>query len=237
MVVVMLGVLALTACSSIPAEQRVDSDPWESMNRTIFSANMNVDKATTRPLARGYRKIVPGPIRIGVSNFFSNLATPGSALNNVLQGKPGRGFSELARFLLNSTMGVGGLIDVATAGDIPEYREDFGQTAAVWGIPKGPYVMLPILGPKTLRDAITFPLDILADPLYHYKNTSVRDKLIFLNVIDLRYRLLVTDGFLDSSKDPYVTTRESYLQNRDFDIYDGDPPEDDDFFDEFLEEE
>jgi phospholipid-binding lipoprotein MlaA len=235
--VIMLGVLALTACSSIPAEQRVDSDPWESMNRTIFIANISADKVTTKPLARGYRKIVPGPIRIGISNFFRNLTTPRSALNNVLQGKPGRGFSELGRFLLNSTLGIGGLIDVATAGDMPEYREDFGQTAAVWGIPPGPYVMLPILGPQTLRDAITLPLDIVADPLYNYRNTSVRDKLYVLRLIDLRYRLLVTDGFLESSKDPYVTTRESYLQNRDFDIYDGDPPEDDDFFDEFLEEE
>ena len=118
-----------------------------------------------------------------------------------------------------------------------ESREDFGQTAAVWGIPDGPYVMLPLLGPQTLRDAILLPVDIVVDPLYQYENSSVRDKLYIVRLIDLRYRLLVTDKFLADSKDTYVTTRESYLQNREYEVYDGDPPIDDDFFDEFLDEE
>ena len=207
------------------------------MNRSLFSANLTIDKATTRPLARGYRKIIPTPLRKGVSNFFRNLTTPRSIINNFLQGKPGRGFSETGRFLLNSTIGIGGLIDVATAGGLEEYREDFGQTAAVWGIPNGPFVMLPMLGPQTLRDAILLPVDIVVDPLYQYDNTSVRDKLYILRLIDLRYRLLSTDKYLQDSKDPYVTTRESYLQNREYEVYDGDPPIDDEFFDEFFEEE
>ena len=198
---------------------------------------MAIDKATTRPLARGYRKIIPGPVRKGVSNFFRNLTTPSSVVNNFLQGKPARGFSEFGRFLFNSTLGLAGLIDVATAGGMEEYREDFGQTAAVWGVPDGPFIMLPILGPQTLRDALLMPLDIIADPLYHYDNSSVRDKLTIVRLIDLRYRLLATDKLLADSKDPYVTIRESYLQNREYEIYDGDPPEDDDFFDDFLEEE
>ena len=180
---------------------------------------------------------MPGPVRKGVSNFFRNLTTPRSVINNLLQGKPKQGFSEVARLLFNSTLGLGGFIDIASMGGMEEYREDFGQTAAVWGIPDGPFVMLPILGPQTLRDAILMPLNIIADPLYQYDNSSVRDKLYIVRVIDIRYQFLTADKFLEDSKDRYITTRESYLQNREYEIYDGNPPEDDDFFDEFLEEE
>jgi len=207
------------------------------MNRSLFSVNLNFDKLTTKPLAKGYRKIIPGPVRRGVSNFFSNLAAPRSAINNFLQGKPGRGVSEIGRFVINSTVGVGGLIDIATPSGLEEYHEDFGQTAAVWGVPDGPYVMLPFLGPQTLRDAVLLPVNIVVDPLYQYDNTSVRDKLYVLGLINLRYQLLAAEKFLEDSKDKYVTTRESYLQNREYEVYDGDPPEDDDFFDEFLEED
>jgi phospholipid-binding lipoprotein MlaA len=237
--IIALAVLgfSISACSTIPADQRVESDPWEAMNRSIYGANTVFQNATVTPLAKGYRKVMPGPVRKGISNFFRNLTTPRSVINNLLQGKPRQGFSEFSRFLFNSTIGIGGLIDVATLGGMEEYSEDFGQTAAVWGIPDGPYVMLPFLGPQTLRDAILLPVDIIVDPLYQYDNSSVRDKLYFVRLIDLRYRLLTADRFLDGSKDPYVTTRESYLQNREYVIYDGDPPVDDDFFDEFLEEQ
>ncbi len=233
----LMVLLGLSACSSIPADERTASDPWEPMNRSVYGVNMAIDKVTTRPLATGYRKIMPGPARKGISNFFSNLGAPRSIINNFLQGKPRHGFSEFGRFLFNSTIGIGGLFDVATANGIEEHREDFGQTLAVWGVPDGPYVMLPFLGPQTLRDAILSPVDIFVDPLFHYDNTSVRDKLYVLRLIDLRYRLLAAEKFLENSKDKYVTTRESYLQNREYEVYDGDPPEDDDFFDEFLEED
>jgi len=236
-VALLLVAFLTTACASIPPEQRVESDPWEPLNRPLHSFNTTFDNALTKPLAKGYRKILPGPVRKGVSNFFRNLATPRSVINNLLQGKPKRSFSELGRFVFNSTLGVGGLIDIAAMGGMEEYREDFGQTAAVWGVPDGPFVMLPFLGPQTLRDAIMLPANIIVDPLYHYDNTSVRDKLYILGLIDLRYRLLPASKILDESKDPYVTTRESFLQNREYEVYDGDPPLDDDFFDEFLEEE
>lgn len=236
-----LAIIALAAgvsgCSSIPVDERAESDPWESMNRSLYSINTTIDKVSTKPLAKGYRAILPGPVRKGISNFFRNIVAPSSAINNFLQGKPGRGVSEIGRFVINSTIGVGGLIDIATPSGLEEYREDFGQTAAVWGIPDGPYVMLPFLGPKTLRDAVFLPVDIVADPLYHYDNTSVRDKVYVLRLINLRYQLLAAEKFLEDSKDKYVTTRESYLQNREYEVYDGDPPEDDDFFDEFLEED
>lgn len=227
----------MSACASIPENQLTESDPWEATNRTMFNVNVAFDNATIKPLSKAYRKVMPSPVRTGVSNFFRNLTTPRSVLNNVLQGKPANGLSELARFLLNSTIGVGGLFDVATATSLEEYPEDFGQTAAVWGVPDGPYLMLPLIGPQNLRDALFLPLDFLADPLFHYDVSSVRDRIYGLRMIDLRYRLLVVDDLLADSTDPYVTLRESYRQNREFEIYDGDPPEDDDFFDEFLEEE
>lgn len=227
----------LSGCASVPDDQRTASDPWEPANRTVHSVNTAVDNVTLKPLAKGYRKVLPSPVRTGVSNFFRNLTTPASSVNNFLQGKPANGFSELGRFVFNSTLGIGGLFDVATASGMEEYQEDFGQTAAVWGVPDGPYVMLPFLGPKTLRDALLTPLDVLSDPLIYYDNTSVRDKLIGLGIVDLRYRVLKLDKLLEDSKDVYITTRESYLQNREFEVYDGDPPEDDEFFDEFLEED
>jgi phospholipid-binding lipoprotein MlaA len=229
--------LGSSACSCIPPDARTESDPWEPLNRSLFNVNVAIDNVSTKPLAKGYRKIVPGPIRKGVSNFFNNLVAPRSAINNFLQGKPERGFSEMGRFVINSVIGIGGIVDIATASGIEEHREDFGQTAAVWGIPDGPYVMLPTLGPRTLRDAILTPLDIVVDPLYQYDDSAVRDKLYVLRLIDLRYQLFTAEKFLEDSKDRYVTTRESYLQNREYEVFDGDPPMDDDFFDEFLDED
>lgn len=232
-----LCALLLGGCASVPEDARSEADPWESMNRPLFAFNRGLDKVTTKPLAKGYDKVVPRPARKGITNFFKNLRTPASSINNFLQGKPKRGFSELGRFVFNSTLGVGGIFDIATAGGLEAHPEDFGQTAAVWGIPNGPYVMMPILGPSTLRDALLFPLSIVSDPLYYYDNTSVRDKLVVLRVIETRARLLPLESTLEESKDPYLTLRESYLQNREFEIYDGEPPEDDEFYDEFLEED
>lgn len=230
-------VTVLSACASAPETQRTKSDPWEPLNRTIYDFNTVVDKATLKPIAKGYQKVIPRLARTGVSNFMNNLVTPRSAINNFLQGKPRAGFTESVRFVFNSTLGIGGLFDLATDAGIEARTEDFGQTAAVWGVPSGPYVMLPFLGPHTLRDAVLRPVDMAANPLYYYENTSVRDKLQVLRIIDLRARLLTAEKFLEDSKDPYITLRESYLQNREYEVYDGYPPEDDEFFDEFMEEE
>lgn len=234
-----LAALVVGGCAGIPAEQRVAHDPWENLNRGVYGFNDAVDRVSLKPIARGYVKVIPGPVRTGVTNFSRNLATPGSALNNFLQGKGADGMSELARFLLNSTFGLAGLIDIGSIAGLERNTEDFGQTAAVWGIPAGPYVVLPFLGPRTLRESLTLPLDILADPLHYYDDDSVRTALWALRLIDLRARVLPLEDLLQDSADPYVTVRESYLQNREFEIYDGDPPlaEDDEFYDEFLEEE
>ena len=227
--------VVLTGCSSQNLSN-VEHDPWEGFNRGIYAVNDATDRVLVKPLARGYKAVLPNFARRGVSNFFSNLVTPRSSLNNFLQGKPGRGFSDLGRFLMNSTFGVGGLFDVATSAGLEATDEDFGQTLAVWGVGDGPYVVLPMLGPRTLRDTIAMPFDFLADPTYHYDDTSVKDKLRVLQIVNLRARLLAADAFLEESSDPSITLRESYLQNREYEIYDGDPPLDDDFYDEFDDE-
>jgi phospholipid-binding lipoprotein MlaA len=226
-------------CASAPAGDPVDHDPWESMNRGLYSFNDGLDKISFRPLAKGYVKVIPSPVRRSVTNFSRNLSTPGSMINNFLQGKPGKGFQELGRFIMNSTVGIGGLFDFASREGLEASPEDFGQTAAAWGIPPGPFVMLPFFGPRTVRDAVTLPLDIAADPLRYYGDDTIRISLWLLRLIDVRARLLPLEGLLKDSPDRYVTIRESYLQNREFEIYDGDPPveEDDEFYDEFLEEE
>jgi phospholipid-binding lipoprotein MlaA len=236
----------ISACASHdPSDENsayVEYDPLEPLNRKMHSFNMTADKFALRPLARGYKKIVPSPVRRSITNFFSNLTTPRSALNNFLQGKPGRGFNELGRFLFNSTLGLGGLFDVAGAGGMERYDENFAQTLSVWGVPDGPYVVLPFWGPNMASDAIALPVDYYSDIWTYYDNSSVRSKVWALRLVDLRYRLLSADTMLEESQDPYVTVREAFRQNRTFRIYDGDPPSDEEFyddemFDEFFEDE
>lgn len=236
----------LAGCASTPpgeedeAPARAEYDPFEPFNRSMYAFNDAVDRVTLKPISRVYKAVIPEFARRGVTNFSRNLFTPRSAINNFLQGKPGPGFKDFGRFIVNSTLGFGGLIDVATAQGMPVYDEDFGQTLAVWGIPEGPYLFIPILGPNTLLDAASIPVDIATDPLYHYDNSSARDRIYVLRLIDLRARLLTAEALLEDSKDPYLTLRESYLQNRRFQVFDGNPPsteEEDDLFEEFFEEE
>ncbi|MEX2123106.1 MAG: VacJ family lipoprotein [Woeseia sp.] len=212
------------------------TDPWEQRNRGVFDFNRALDRVTLKPIAEGYDKVVPLFMRRGISNFYTNLRGPRNILNNFLQGKGTRGFSETGRFLVNSTIGVLGLVDVASAMGLDKHREDFGQTLAVWGVPDGPYVMIPFGGPQTLRDAFAYPIDILADPLWHYENDSVRYPLYALRFIEYRAGFLSAQKVLDESFDPYIRLREAYLQNRRFEVYDGDPPVDDDFYDDFYDD-
>lgn len=238
-VTTLLVVLCATGCASLPPGEPVEHDPWERLNRSLYSFNDAADSVSLKPIAKGYKKILPEPVRNGITNFAQNLGAPRNIVNNFLQGKPSRGVSELARFIVNSTIGLGGLIDVAAASGVEAHREDFGQTAAVWGVPAGPYVMVPFIGPQTLRDVILMPANIELDILHHVDESSIRDRLWVLRSIDLRHRVLSLEDLLADSADPYVTLRESYLQNREFEIYDGDPPmdDDDDFYDDFLDDE
>jgi phospholipid-binding lipoprotein MlaA len=234
--------LLLVACGcatqpAAPPDQRSAADPWEPLNRHIHGFNDGLDKITLKPLAKGYEAAFPPALRTGISNFSQNLRTPLNIVNKFLQGNLRGGLSETGRFLANSTFGLGGLLDVATDMGLEQANEDFGETFAVWGVPDGPYVVVPILGPHTLRDTFLIPLNIMGDLLLYYDNASVRDKIYLVRLVDLRQRLFSAEEFLEDSTDRYLSIRESYLQNREYRIYDGNPPEDDDFYDEFLDEE
>jgi phospholipid-binding lipoprotein MlaA len=238
--ILLLGLLLLSGCATNQSENGANSlaeyDPWEPLNRNLYDLNIAIDRVSTKPLAKGYRKIMPAVARRGITNIFDNLTTPRSALNNFLQGKPARGFSEIGRFIFNSTLGIAGLVDVAELGGMGRYDEDFAQTFAVWGVPEGPFVVLPILGPHSLLDAVSLPFDFYSDLQPRIDNTSLRDKMYVLRIIDRRQRLLAADIFLDESQDPYITFREAYRQNREYLIYDGDPPIEDDYYEIFDEE-
>jgi phospholipid-binding lipoprotein MlaA len=233
------------ACASAPTDPanpdapppaRSPADPWEPLNRGLYIGTRAIDRATLRPISIGYGVVVPGVIRQSISNFSLNLRAPLNIINNFLQGKLGDGFRQTGRFVMNTTFGLGGLIDVATGVGIDVVNEDFGQTLAVWGVPDGPYVYVPFLGPRTLRDATMIPLDFLADPLFHYNNASVRDKVYLVRAISVRHRLLSAEELLKDAYDPYIALREAYLQRRQFLIYDGDPPEDEDLYEDFDDE-
>jgi phospholipid-binding lipoprotein MlaA len=232
------GTTLLCACAG--SETRDDSgaphDPWEPMNRSIHRSNTNLDKVSLKPIASGYRKVLPSALRTGIGNFFGNLRSPWYSANNFLQGKGRAGFREGGRFLFNSTFGLLGLIDVASEMGLKAQKEDFGQTLAVWGVPDGPFVMVPFFGPQTFRDALALPIDFLADPLFHYRNSSIRDKLYILRIVDLRESFLDAGRLLEDAQDPYIRLREAYLQNRRFQVYDGNPPMDDDFYEDFEDD-
>ena len=243
LVLAALVCLQLGACATQPTAAdgskpaRSPADPWEPLNRPIHTFNAAVDGVSLRLLAKGYQKVVPAFMRRGVGNFSRNLRAPLHIVNNFLQGKIGSGFRQTGRFVMNTTFGIGGLMDVAADAGIDVEIEDFGQTLAVWGVPDGPFVIFPLLGPRTLRDATMIPLNFLADPLLYYDNASVRDKIYLVRLIDVRARLLPAGAQIRAAYDPYLALREAYLQHRRYVIYDGDPPEDDDFYEEFLDEE
>ena len=222
--------------SSIPAtprEDRAESDPWEPMNRSIYTFNDRLDKVTFKPAARAYETVLPRPVRTGIGNFFDNLKAPLHIINNLLQFKFKNSLIETTRFVTNTTVGLGGLLDVGSDIGLDSQPEDFGQTLAVWGVSDGPYVVLPFFGPKTLRDAFALPLDYAADPLLYYEIDRERYALVGLRTIDLRADLFTAEALIEDSFDRYLTLRESYLQNRQFVIFDGEPPEDEDFYDDF----
>ncbi len=242
---VLIAVICLQFCACATSgtatdnsqPERSPADPWEPLNRPIYTFNTALDKVTLKPLAKGYKFVIPSFMRRGVTNFSQNLRSPLNIINHFLQGKPGDGFGQTGRFLLNSTVGLGGLIDVAATAGLEQKNEDFGETLGVWGVPDGPYVIVPFLGPRTLRDAAMLPLNFLADPLFHYEDSSVRDKVYLVRLVDIRARLLSAEALTKDAYDPYIRIREAYLQHRRYVIYDGDPPEDYDFYDEFMEEE
>jgi phospholipid-binding lipoprotein MlaA len=218
----------LPDAASVLPQRSVDPDPWIGMNRGLWGFNDALDRWILRPVARGYRAITPDLIEEGISNFFDNLQVPGTALNQLLQAKPKETASDVGRFALNSTVGVFGLFDVASRMGLPQHDEDFGQTLAVWGVPQGPYFVIPIRGPSTVTYAGGMFVDAMTNPIGYIRDVRVRNVTLALYFLDLRKRLLSAEVLLQG--DEYLFVRDAFLQRRDFLIRDG-VFEDDPFMD------
>lgn len=202
-------------------------DPWEGYNRAIFSFNEGLDRTIIKPVAKGYEKVVPSPVNTIITNFFNNIGDLLIAANNLLQGKVIDSASDLGRVALNSTLGIGGLIDVATGMTLEKHDEDFGQTFAIWGLGNGPYFMLPLIGPATIRDTFGFLADWQTDPLNFVRPYIARDSLTGVRGLDKRADLLSAEKVIDAGAiDKYRYMREAYFQRRNYLIYDGMPPRD-----------
>jgi len=239
--IVLLATLSMGGCASTGSSQEGDAaqervtadpqDPWEGFNRRVFAFNDVLDRYALKPVARGYKAVTPEPVQTGVGNFFSNLGEVRTALNSLLQGKPANAGLATSRFLINSTVGIGGLLDYATLMEITADKEDFGQTMAVWGWEDSRYLVLPLLGPRTLRDASGLPADFAANPITYMDDHQLRAGLTALDIIHFRAGLLDQESLI--SGDRYRFVRDAYLQRRQFEVNDGvlgeDPFATDDF--------
>jgi len=220
-----LALLALAGCATTSGGERHPADPFEPANRAVFRFNDAVDRAALKPVAEAYRKVTPDWFRTGVGNFFNNLFYPNTIVNQALQGKFQLAAQDLARFLINSTFGVVGLVDLAGRDGLEHHDEDFGQTLGVWGVPPGPYLMLPLLGPATLRDAPNRVAENFLQPFYWYNYGNERWFSLALSLVDTRARLLPAEEAFANVYDRYAFLRDAYLQRRQFKVYDGNPPE------------
>ncbi len=223
--------LLLSGCASMSDEEAAQ-DPLEPFNRSMFALNEHIDTYVARPVARFYQKITPEPVDRGITNFFNNLDEVPTALNNLLQFKPRAALNDLGRLVINSTVGVLGFMDPATEMGLERHDEDFGQTLGRWGVPPGPYLVLPIIGPNDFRDTLGFGVDWVSNPIYYrIGDNDAGWALWILRYVDRRADLLRAQRVLESAAmDRYIFTRESYLQRRRYQVYDGNPP--DDFEDE-----
>lgn len=217
-----LVTVLLAGCAHTPPGE--PSDPLEPVNRAVLGFNLKADKYVLRPIAKGYDAVAPNPVRKGVSNFFRNLQEPRTVVNGLLQGKVKQAASDTGRFLLNSTAGFVGLMDVATAAGLPRHDEDFGQTIGYYGVGSGWYLMLPFLGPTSNRDLLGRGGDYFTGYGYYIDEPEVSYSLLTVDVIDTRARLLPADSILEEALDKYVLVRTAYLQQRLNKVYDGAPP-------------
>ncbi len=226
--VLMLSVLMMAACASIQQTERVEKiDPFERVNRVVFSFNETADQYVIKPIAEGYKFVLPELVRTGVTNFFSNINDVLIGANNLLQGKPANAASDIGRFFINSTVGILGLFDVATDMGLDKNREDFGQTLGVWGFSDGPYIVLPFFGASNIRDTVGFIVDVETDFMINTNKLNSDEKIAInsLRIINRRADLLDAGQLLeDAAFDKYSFLRDGYLQRRRNQIYDGDPP-------------
>ena len=223
-----LVLLSLTClfvgCASIPAGvEPSPRDPWEPFNRSVFEFNEGLDKYLLKPVVAAYRFILPEIVREGIYNFFSNYSDIYTALQNLLQGKPDYAFNDLMRVAVNTIFGLGGLMDVATPGGLEKHKEDWGQTFGVWGVPSGPYVVLPFFGPSTVRDTFGTAADLETDYLFKYiPDVGLRNSITGLRVINARNTFYEAGDLLDGAAlDKYSFIRDAYLQRREYQINEG----------------
>jgi phospholipid-binding lipoprotein MlaA len=215
----------VTACATTaPGVGSDPRDPYENYNRSMFTFNKTIDDNVLKPVATGYVNVVPAVVREAIGNFFANIGDVWTAANNYMQGKPKDGTTDLVRVIFNSTIGIAGLIDVATPMGLPKHEEDFGQTLGVWGAKSGPYFVLPLFGPSTVRDALAKPVDLYADPLTASNDVPVRAKNTgrALRLVDDRAAVLDSTAILEGAAlDPYQFFRDAYLQRRESRVRDG----------------
>jgi phospholipid-binding lipoprotein MlaA len=211
----------LSGCAAVPSKaSRSPRDPMERWNRSVDKVNNALDRALIKPAAKAYVRVTPQVVRTGVSNVVANLLTPTTMINDALQGKLKAAGHDLGRFLFNSTFGLAGLLDPASIEGLQRNDEDFGQTLGKWGVPSGPYFVIPILGPSTVRDAPAKVVDNFTNPR-QYMNTAANLSLAALEGLDKRAELLSLDETLKKAFDPYVFVRDAYLRHRDYQVADG----------------
>ena len=214
----------LVGCASIPAG--VDpspNDPWEPFNRSVFEFNEGLDAYLLKPVVAGYRFVLPEFVREGIYNFFSNYGDIYNVAYNLLQGKPGYAFNDLMRVVVNTTMGLGGFIDLATPGGLEKHKEDWGQTLGVWGVPSGPYVVLPFFGPSNVRDTFGTVADLESDYLFRLlPDVALRNSITGLRVVNARNTYYEAGDLLDGAAiDKYSFMRDAYIQRREYQINEG----------------
>jgi phospholipid-binding lipoprotein MlaA len=223
---IFISLLAIaTGCATTQTDDGVvDNDPIEPTNRVFFDINETLDKHLMKPIAEAYVEVTPTVVRTSVTNFFNNLTYLNVILNDFLQGKFNQGLTDILRFTYNSIFGIAGLFDVSTGAGMPANDEDFGQTLAVWGVDQGSYLYIPLLGPDTTRDVTDKVPSTLLNPFF-YISSAILYPVSALNAINTRANLLEASDLRDEAAvDPYAFTREAHLQQREFKVYDGDPP-------------
>ncbi len=219
--------LASGCASQQTLEQGDTMDPFEPANRAIYRFNEVADKYVARPVAKGYQFITPTVLRTSITNFFDNLTYPIDIVNALLQGKFQQAGLDTSRLVINTTIGVFGFMDPATDVGLVKHDEDFGQTLGTWGVPEGPYIMVPFFGPRTLRSGVGTVADVYASPQFWLFSSSVQTKVNILWLIHRRSNLIGIDEEVQRAFDRYAFVRDAYLQNREYLLYDGDPPEPD----------
>ncbi len=212
--------LMLTACAALPPGQRDPRDPFERVNRSMYRFNVAADRAVFRPMAQFWRAAVPEPVRLGLDNFAINLAYPTTILNDFLQGKLTDGGRDLTRMIVNTVFGLG-FFDPATSAGLERHQEDFGQTLGKWGVHGGPYLMLPVFGPSSVRDAPAKIVDDFTDVRHYFSDPYARWGLWVINKTQLRAKLLDSDQVVENAYDPYAFVRSAWLQLRDYAVRDG----------------